>query len=67
MTIQRIAINTGGGDAPGLNAVIRAVVLSAINLGWECVGIGDAFSGLMEPHKYPEGWLGDCKDPIFVS
>jgi len=57
MSIKRIAINTGGGDAPGLNAVIRAVVLSACNRGWECVGIRDAFNGLMMPDDYPEGWL----------
>ena len=37
--IKRIAISTGGGDAPGLNAVIRAAVLSAINRGWEVYGI----------------------------
>ncbi|MCA9922256.1 MAG: ATP-dependent 6-phosphofructokinase [Anaerolineales bacterium] len=57
MSIKRVAVNTGGGDAPGLNAVIRAVVLSACNRGWECVGIRDAFNGLMMPQKYPEGWL----------
>ena len=32
-TIKRIAINTGGGDAPGLNAVIQAVTIAADNLG----------------------------------
>jgi 6-phosphofructokinase 1 len=37
--IRRIALNTGGGDAPGLNAVIRATVLSAIHQGWEVFGI----------------------------
>lgn len=57
MSIRRLAINTGGGDAPGLNAVIRAVVLAADNRGWECVGIRDAFSGLMMPENYPQGWL----------
>ena len=36
---MRIAISTGGGDAPGLNAVIRAVVLSAHQRGWETFGI----------------------------
>jgi len=56
-TIKRIAINTGGGDAPGLNAVIRAVVVSAINRGWECFGIRDGYNGLLEPEKYPEGGL----------
>ncbi len=47
--IRRIAIVTGGGDAPGLNAVIRAVVLSATRLGWECYGIRDGFNGLLAP------------------
>lgn len=46
--IRRIAINTGGGDAPGLNAVIRAVVLAAEQQGWECVGIDRSFDGLFE-------------------
>jgi len=56
-TIKRIAINTGGGDAPGLNAVIRAVVVSAVNRGWECYGIRDGYNGLLEPKQYPEGGL----------
>jgi 6-phosphofructokinase 1 len=43
----RIAISTGGGDAPGLNAVIRAVVLSAVHRGWECVGIKRGFGSLL--------------------
>ena len=34
MSRKRIAVSTGGGDAPGLNAVIRATVLSALNRGW---------------------------------
>jgi 6-phosphofructokinase 1 len=45
----RIGITTGGGDAPGLNAVIRAVVLSAERHGWECWGIRDGFNGLLSP------------------
>ncbi|WP_305824739.1 6-phosphofructokinase [Massilia brevitalea] len=47
--IKRIAIITGGGDAPGLNAVIRAVVLAASRHGWECWGIRDGFNGLLAP------------------
>jgi ATP-dependent phosphofructokinase / diphosphate-dependent phosphofructokinase len=43
---MRIAISTGGGDAPGLNAVIRAVVLSAHQRNWECFGIRRGFDGL---------------------
>ncbi|MBW3535286.1 MAG: ATP-dependent 6-phosphofructokinase [Gemmatimonadetes bacterium] len=44
--MKRIAINTGGGDAPGLNAVIRAIVLSAENRGWEAWGIRRGYEGL---------------------
>ncbi len=44
---RRIAINTGGGDAPGLNAVIRAIVLSALNRGWEVFGIEQGYGGLL--------------------
>ncbi|UCF21282.1 MAG: ATP-dependent 6-phosphofructokinase [Gemmatimonadota bacterium] len=44
---KKIAINTGGGDAPGLNAVIRAAVLSALNRGWEAYGIRKAYHGLL--------------------
>ena len=43
---MRIAISTGGGDAPGLNAVIRAVVLSAHHRGWRTYGIQRGFEGL---------------------
>ena len=55
--IRRIAISTGGGDAPGLNAVIRAVALSAAERGWECLGIRDGFNGLLLPGQYPQGGL----------
>ncbi|HEU4564792.1 MAG TPA: ATP-dependent 6-phosphofructokinase [Gemmatimonadaceae bacterium] len=44
---MRIAISTGGGDAPGLNAVIRAAALSAMNRGWEVLGIKRGFYGLL--------------------
>jgi 6-phosphofructokinase 1 len=45
--IRRIAISTGGGDAPGLNAVIRAVVLAATRREWEVLGIRRGFGGLL--------------------
>lgn len=51
----RVALSTGGGDAPGLNAVIRAAVLSAIHRGWECYGIRDGFAGILAPKDYPHG------------
>jgi 6-phosphofructokinase 1 len=49
--IKRIGVLTGGGDAPGLNAVIRAVVKSATNAGLEVFGIEDSFDGLIEPGR----------------
>src|SRR5688572_32084276 len=54
-TFKRIAINTGGGDAPGLNAVIHAAVHAAHNYGWEIHGIRDGLDGLLEPQNYPDG------------
>jgi len=53
MPIKKIAISTGGGDAPGLNAVIRAVALSAILRGWEVYGVRDGFHGILSPKEYP--------------
>ena len=50
--IRKVAISTGGGDAPGLNPVIRAATLSALNLGWEVVGIRDGFNGILQPELY---------------
>lgn len=55
--IRRIAISTGGGDAPGLNAVIRAIVLGAIHRGWQCVGIRDGYNGLLLPEQFVVGGL----------
>lgn len=55
--IQRISISTGGGDAPGLNAVIYAVVHAAKKAGWQVVGIREGYNGLLYPEKYPDGGL----------
>jgi 6-phosphofructokinase 1 len=43
----RLALSTGGGDAPGLNAVIRGAVLSAVHRGWAVYGIQRGFGGLL--------------------
>ena len=51
MAIRKVAVNTGGGDAPGLNAVLRAVTLSALRLGWEIVGIRDGYLGLLDAQR----------------
>lgn len=53
MSLQRIGVLTGGGDCPGLNAVIRAVVKSACNLGWEVLGFEDGFVGVVEEQIAP--------------
>src|SRR5690554_5648132 len=45
---MRIAILTSGGDAPGMNAAIRAVVRNGIKHGHEMFGIWDGFKGLLE-------------------
>lgn len=44
---MRIALSTGGGDAPGLNAVIRGAVLAAVHRGWAVYGIQRGFGGLL--------------------
>ncbi len=46
--VRRLAVLTGGGDCPGLNAVIRAVVRDALHCGLECYGIEDGYLGLIE-------------------
>jgi ATP-dependent phosphofructokinase / diphosphate-dependent phosphofructokinase len=50
--VQTIGILTGGGDCPGLNAVIRAVVKSAtLEYGWKVLGIPDGYDGLIRPER----------------
>jgi len=49
---MRIGILTGGGDAPDLNAAIRAVVKAAANQRIETIGIEDGFRGLIEPNRW---------------
>jgi 6-phosphofructokinase 1 len=46
--LKKIGVLTGGGDAPGLNAVIRAVVKAGCNAGLEVIGVEDSFDGLLE-------------------
>jgi 6-phosphofructokinase 1 len=48
---RKIAVVTGGGDCPGLNAVIRAVVVGALNRGWEVYGIERGFEGLLHKER----------------
>jgi 6-phosphofructokinase 1 len=63
-TFKRIAINTGGGDAPGLNAVIHAAVHAAHTHGWEIHGIRDGFDGLLHPENYPDGGVIKLTRPL---
>ena len=48
---ERIGVVTGGGDCPGLNAVIRAVAKASAHRGWECIGILGGYEGLLEPRR----------------
>jgi ATP-dependent phosphofructokinase / diphosphate-dependent phosphofructokinase len=48
----RIGVLTSGGDCPGLNAVLRGVVLASEKLGWEVVGFRDGFEGLLPPGNH---------------
>ena len=50
--MTRIGILTGGGDAPGLNAVIRAVVKAADHCHCEVIGLEDSFDGLIESNRW---------------
>src|ERR1700690_1623604 len=50
---RKIGIVTGGGDCPGLNAVIRAVAKAAAMRGWETLGIIGGYEGLLEPRQFP--------------
>src|SRR5258706_6813401 len=49
--VTKLGILTGGGDAPGLNAVIGASIKSASTSGMEVVGLEDSFDGLIEPNR----------------
>jgi 6-phosphofructokinase 1 len=64
---ERIGILTGGGDCPGLNAVIRAVVKAAAKRGWETLGIYDGFEGLLEPVRYQKLDYHEMDGLLFVG
>jgi len=52
---MRIAVLTSGGDAPGMNAAIRAVVRSAVARGWSVLGVRNGYAGLMGGEFVPLG------------
>jgi 6-phosphofructokinase 1 len=53
--MKRIAVITSGGDAPGMNAAIRAVVRSGLDKGWEAIGIQNGYVGLIADSMLPLG------------
>lgn len=62
MAVKRIGVLTGGGDCPGLNAVIRAVAKTAMNdHGWEVIGIEDGFLGIIRNRMRPLS-MGDASN-----
>jgi 6-phosphofructokinase 1 len=46
--MKRIAVLTSGGDAPGMNAAVRAVARTAIDKGWKTFGVRHGYAGLLE-------------------
>ena len=59
--IKKIAVLTSGGDAPGMNSAVRAVVFSANNLGIEVVGVLRGYEGLIDWETVPLG-LDDVRN-----
>jgi phosphofructokinase-like protein len=55
---ERIGILTGGGDCPGLNAVIRAVTRRSLDRGAEVIGIREGWRGLVDAHFQPLDYRG---------
>jgi len=53
--MKRIAVLTSGGDAPGMNAAIRAVVRTSLDKGWEVFGIRQGYAGLISGNTVPLG------------
>ena len=51
--MQRIAVLTSGGDAPGMNAAVRAITRAGIAKGWEVFGVRNGYAGLLGDHMDP--------------
>src|SRR4029077_16149499 len=64
--VPRIGVVTGGGDCPGLNAVIRAVAKAAIRRGWQAVGIVGGYEGLLPMSQATKVLEGDLLDGLLV-
>jgi 6-phosphofructokinase 1 len=63
--MTKIGIVTGGGDCPGLNAVIRAVAKAAHRRGWEAIGILGGYEGLLAPQK-TKALVGEALNGLLV-
>jgi ATP-dependent phosphofructokinase / diphosphate-dependent phosphofructokinase len=63
--IPRIGVVTGGGDCPGLNAVIRAVAKASQRKGWKALGITGGYEGLLAPQQV-KPLEGDLLDGLLV-
>lgn len=53
--MQHIAVMTSGGDTPGMNAAIRAVVRTGLDNGWGVIGIYNGYTGLIAGDLVPMG------------
>jgi 6-phosphofructokinase 1 len=80
MASRKIAVLTSGGDAPGMNAAIRAVVRTGIDKGWEVFGVQNGYAGLVDGQLAPLGprdvggvlhlggtFLGSARMPTFAE
>ena len=53
--MRRVAVLTSGGDAPGMNAAIRAIVRTGVAQGWELFGVQNGYAGLISDRMVPLG------------
>ncbi len=62
--MKKIAVMTGGGDCPGLNAAVRAVVLTGLQYNQETLGIRNGWKGLIDGDLQPlSGPLSPASSP----
>ena len=59
--MRRIGVLTSGGDAPGMNAGIRAVVRAGLDKGWEVFGIRQGYAGLIAGDMVRGVWCLTCR------
>ena len=62
--VKRIGVLTSGGDAPGMNAAVRAIARSAMNAGLEAYGISYGYKGLVEDYRRQESY---CKSLLGLN